>query len=152
MDLTPVIKIALGFIVGVMVGLTGVGGAALMTPSLVIFLKMNPVTAVATDLLHAIATDIVGAVQHIRQKNAELALSLAIALGAAATAVLGATVLTVFHEKAATRQATETYLAVGLGALLIGISAMMIWQTFSPRWGRQRKALEHPAVQTPRKS
>ena len=40
----------LGFVVGVLVGLTGVGGGALMTPSL-IFLGVEPLTAVGTDLV-----------------------------------------------------------------------------------------------------
>jgi len=149
--LVPLAKVGLGFFVGFMVGLTGVGGAALMTPSLVIFLRMNPVTAVATDLLYAIVTDIVGAAQHIRQKNAELTLSIAIALGAAPTAVLGASILTTLHRNKATRLATEKYLSLGLGILLIGISSMILWQTFSSRWANRGNGTTAPRPQPVRK-
>ena len=45
-----------GFVVGVIVGLTGVGGGSLMTPLLVLLFGIHPATAVGTDLLYAAAT------------------------------------------------------------------------------------------------
>jgi len=42
-----------GFVVGLLVGLTGVGGGSLMTPLLVIIFKINPAVAIGTDLLYA---------------------------------------------------------------------------------------------------
>ena len=42
-----------GFVVGLLVGLTGVGGGSLMTPLLVILFKINPAVAIGTDLLYA---------------------------------------------------------------------------------------------------
>ena len=57
-----------GFFVGVMVGLTGVGGGSLMTPVLVLFFHQNVKTAVGTDLLYAAITKMFGsAVHHSRQ-------------------------------------------------------------------------------------
>ncbi|MCP6508631.1 TSUP family transporter, partial [Klebsiella pneumoniae] len=49
-----------GLLVGLLVGLTGVGGGSLMTPLLVLMLGVNPTTAVGTDLLFASATKTVG--------------------------------------------------------------------------------------------
>ena len=49
-----------GFVVGLLVGLTGVGGGSLMTPLLILLFGIHPATAVGTDLLYAAATKSVG--------------------------------------------------------------------------------------------
>jgi uncharacterized membrane protein YfcA len=56
--------IAAGFFVGVLVGLTGVGGGSLMTPFLTLLFGINPTVAVGTDLAFAAATKTVGTIVH----------------------------------------------------------------------------------------
>src|SRR5271170_6945246 len=53
-----------GFAVGVLVGLTGVGGGSLMTPLLVLLFGIHPAVAVGTDLLYACITKIGGSFVH----------------------------------------------------------------------------------------
>ena len=53
-----------GFGVGLLVGLTGVGGGSLMTPLLVLLFSIHPTTAVGTDLLYAAATKSAGTLMH----------------------------------------------------------------------------------------
>ena len=53
-----------GFVVGLLVGLTGVGGGSLMTPVLILLFGIHPAAAVGTDLLHAAATKTAGSVVH----------------------------------------------------------------------------------------
>ena len=53
-----------GFVVGAIVGLTGVGGGSLMTPLLVLVFGIHPATAVGTDLLYAALTKAGGTVAH----------------------------------------------------------------------------------------
>ena len=53
-----------GFVVGLLVGLTGVGGGSLMTPVLILLFGIYPAAAVGTDLLHAAATKTAGSVVH----------------------------------------------------------------------------------------
>src|SRR6266571_4520697 len=53
-----------GFIVGALVGMTGVGGGSLMTPLLILLFGIHPATAVGTDLLYASATKTVGTAVH----------------------------------------------------------------------------------------
>src|SRR5271166_6367023 len=53
-----------GFCVGVLVGMTGVGGGALMTPLLVLLFGVHPTTAVGTDLLYAAVSKSVGTLVH----------------------------------------------------------------------------------------
>jgi uncharacterized membrane protein YfcA len=55
---------ASGFLVGLLVGLTGVGGGSLMTPLLVLLFGIHPATAVGTDLLYASVTKSVGTAMH----------------------------------------------------------------------------------------
>src|SRR5574340_1242151 len=56
-----------GFLVGLIVGVTGVGGGSLMTPLLVLFFGVSPATAVGTDLLYASLTKTVGGWVHGRR-------------------------------------------------------------------------------------
>ena len=53
-----------GLVVGILVGLTGVGGGSLMTPLLVLLFRFHPATAIGTDLLYAATTKTVGTVVH----------------------------------------------------------------------------------------
>ena len=62
-DINPLYSVA-GVFVGMLVGLTGVGGGSLMTPLLVLAFGFHPATAVGTDLLYAAATKSVGTVVH----------------------------------------------------------------------------------------
>jgi uncharacterized protein len=59
------------FFVGILVGLTGVGGGSVMTPILILLFGIHPATAVGTDLLHAAATKTVGSVVHGRNHTIE---------------------------------------------------------------------------------
>jgi uncharacterized membrane protein YfcA len=61
--------IILGACVGFIVGLTGVGGGALMTPALVLLFGIHPATAVGTDLLYAAITKSAGSVVHALRRN-----------------------------------------------------------------------------------
>src|ERR1700742_148944 len=56
--------VASGFGVGLLVGMTGVGGGSLMTPLLILLFGIHPTTAVGTDLLYAAATKTGGSVVH----------------------------------------------------------------------------------------
>src|ERR1700743_3716551 len=59
----PIYSLA-GFAVGLLVGLTGVGGGSLMTPILILLFGIHPATAVGTDLLYAAATKTAGSLVH----------------------------------------------------------------------------------------
>src|SRR5256885_13340296 len=61
--ITP-LSVLSGFAVGLLVGLTGVGGGSLMTPLLILLFAPQATTAVGTDLLYAAATKSVGSLTH----------------------------------------------------------------------------------------
>jgi hypothetical protein len=58
-----------GFVVGVLVGLTGVGGGALMTPLLILLFGVRPTLAVGSDLAYATITKLVGSVAYLRREQ-----------------------------------------------------------------------------------
>jgi len=64
MSAIPYLYAISGFAVGLLVGMTGVGGGALMTPMLILLFGIHPAAAVGTDLLHAAATKTAGSIVH----------------------------------------------------------------------------------------
>src|SRR5256886_17611587 len=64
MSVTDPLYVASGFGVGLLVGMTGVGGGSLMTPLLILLFGIHPSTAVGTDLLYAAATKTGGGLIH----------------------------------------------------------------------------------------
>jgi uncharacterized membrane protein YfcA len=70
-----------GFLVGVLVGMTGVGGGALMAPVLLLLFKLNPLIVVGTDLFYNAPTKIVGAIAHARQGTLDRPVAVNLACG-----------------------------------------------------------------------
>ena len=70
-----------GFLVGALVGMTGVGGGSLMTPILVLLFGFHPATAVGTDLLYASVTKTVGTAVHHKGKTVDWHIVGGLALG-----------------------------------------------------------------------
>ncbi len=84
---TPALSLS-GFVVGVLVGLTGVGGGSLMTPLLVMLFGIRPATAVGTDLLYAAITKAGGSWVHHKHDNIDWRITGRLACGSVpATAV-----------------------------------------------------------------
>ena len=59
--------VSIGFCIGIFVGISGVGGGSIMTPLLILVLRMNPLLAVGTDLLYSVPTKLFGAYVHRTQ-------------------------------------------------------------------------------------
>ena len=77
-----------GFVVGVIVGLTGVGGGSLMTPLLVLVFGVAPATAVGTDLLYAAITKAGGVYVHDRQGTIDYRIAGLLGLGSVPLAIV----------------------------------------------------------------
>jgi len=110
----------LGFVVGVLIGLTGVGGGALITPSL-IFLGVEPLTAVGTDLMYASVTKIFGTFFHKKNGNVRLDTSLKLFLGSFPAIVIGSQILRTID-----RELINHYLTILLGVILVITSIMSL--------------------------
>src|SRR3954451_15872474 len=77
-----------GFLVGMLVGMTGVGGGSLMTPLLVLLFGFHPATAVGTDLLYASITKTVGTAVHGKQRTVDWRIVRNLAVGSVPASVL----------------------------------------------------------------
>jgi uncharacterized membrane protein YfcA len=85
--------ILFGLGVGILVGMTGIGGGSLMTPLLILVFGVKPITAVGTDLAYAAVTKTVGGFKHLRQRTVELPISTWMAFGSVPAAIGGVYVL-----------------------------------------------------------
>jgi uncharacterized membrane protein YfcA len=83
-----------GFVVGLLVGLTGVGGGSLMTPMLVLLFHIKPAVAVGTDLLYASVTKTAGIFAHGKLGNIDWRIVKLLAVGS-----IPASILTTFYLK-----------------------------------------------------
>lgn len=79
----------IGLVIGFLIGLTGMGGGAMMTPILIWAGWAPPAVAVGTDLVWNALTKIVGAAVHYREKNVNLRLAGQLAAGSIPGALLG---------------------------------------------------------------
>jgi len=104
-----------GFLVGLIVGFTGVGGGSLMAPIMILLLGVAPATAVGTDLWFASITKFVGGTVHHRRGNADLRIVKWLCIGSIPFAVLTLFVLSLFHAE----QVKQGLVAEALGGVLV---------------------------------
>lgn len=122
-----------GLIVGVLVGLSGVGGGSLMMPVLVLLFRVSPLVAVGTDLAYSVPTKILGAVVHGRQQTVNWKLVLLLCIGGVPGAIIG--ILSLAYLKAhISLEALNALLRHIIGGLLIVIALTIIGvQLFSKK-------------------
>ena len=115
-DMDPALALS-GLLVGMLVGLTGVGGGSLMTPLLILVFDVKPVMAVGTDLFYGAVTKTAGGYKHLRQGTVDVKLSLWMAAGSVPAAVVGVVALGLL-EDALGEDFDNTLLALVAGAVL----------------------------------
>lgn len=109
------IYIVLGFLVGIIVGLTGVGGGSLMTPMLIFVFHVKPALAIGTDLLFAAITKAFGIVKHQQQGNINWRITGLLSLGSLPSALL---TLLWLHQTNINSDAINAKMKVTLGIML----------------------------------
>ncbi|MCC6315938.1 MAG: sulfite exporter TauE/SafE family protein [Thermomicrobiales bacterium] len=117
-----------GFVVGVLVGLTGMGGGVLMTPLLVLGLGMPATAAVGTDLAYSSITKLAGAWQHWRQGTVDIRVVRALAIGSMPASVIAVAVL--YWLQGHNAALVETQLQHFIGAMLVVAAFLMIRRVF----------------------
>lgn len=115
--------ILLGLFVGFMVGLTGTGGGALMTPLLILLGWARPLVAVGTDLVWATFTKLTGAGMHWRQKSVDFTLVKSLALGSLPGAIAGMILLR--HIASADKHQADRLSMHVLGGALVVVAITM---------------------------
>jgi uncharacterized membrane protein YfcA len=83
-------------VIGLLVGMTGAGGGALMTPMLILLFGVTPGAAISSDLVAAVVMRPVGSAVHLRARTVNLRLVRLMATGSVPAAFLGAYLLRVW--------------------------------------------------------
>ncbi|MCG2633519.1 MAG: sulfite exporter TauE/SafE family protein [Gammaproteobacteria bacterium] len=123
-----------GFLVGLLIGLTGVGGGALMTPILIFGFAVPPVTAVGTDLLFASITKSAGVLGHRKTNSVDWRVVRLLAFGSLPSALVAVWLLQGFSHDP---QMVEQLVTRALGVALVLTSIMIFARGWLRRLGDQ---------------
>ena len=133
-------------IIGFLVGMTGAGGGALMTPMLILIFGVTPSSAISSDLVAAVVMRPFGAGVHLRKGTVNKKLVGWMVLGSVPMAFLGAYLLHLLgHAKTAQK---NIELALGI-ALLLGATAMVVRYVLDRRGGQDRTGVVHEVTPKP---
>ena len=133
-------------IIGLLVGMTGAGGGALMTPMLILLFGVTPSTAISSDLVAAVLMRPIGAAVHLRAGTVNLKLVKLMVIGSVPCAFIGAYLLHLMGRA----KSSQHNIQVALGAaLLVGAGAMALRFVLDRRAGEGRTRVVHDVVARP---
>jgi uncharacterized membrane protein YfcA len=145
MHVDPYIVLA-SAVVGLLVGMTGAGGGALMTPMLILLFGVKPSAAITSDLVAAVLMRPVGAAVHFRKGTVNRPLVKWMVIGSVPMAFLGAYLLHLMGNTKSAQTNIETVLGA---ALLVGAAAMVLRYYLDGRAGYRRVGQVHDIVAKP---
>lgn len=134
-----------GFFVGLIVGLTGVGGGSLMTPILIFFFGIKPYLAVGTDLLFAAFTKAGGTFSFARQRLVPWRVVMALCAGSLPASAL---TLWVLHNVGPSDPAVQKVMTFTLGLALLLTASAMLFKVIRGKQTPKVLADEHLAAAT----
>ncbi len=140
MSIQPLYALS-GFCVGVLVGMTGVGGGSLMTPLLILLFGVHPSTAVGTDLLFAASTKAVGTLVHAAERTVDWRLVALLATGSVPGTIVTPIVLSQIDLGDARLQHV---VAVTLGCVLLFTAVVLLGgRRIRERYADRLSGLDH---------
>jgi len=137
-----ILMITAGLVIGFLIGLTGMGGGALMTPFLISMMKFDPVLAVGTDLAFAAITKIVGGVQHHQESKVSIKPVFWMAMGSIPASILGSQFIL---RQTDNRHLIEEFLPNLLGWTLIIVSIIIIARVFRLLGPKKESEVRYPS-------
>lgn len=141
-DIDPKLAIA-GLLVGLLVGATGMGGGAILTPLLVLGFGVPPLAAVSSDLLTSLVIKPVAAVVHLRKRTVNLGLVAWLSVGAVPAGFVGAMIIGLLNQS----EGLEDGLKIGIGIALVASLAASLGRQIRDR--RNTTSAEGPAPHLP---
>jgi uncharacterized membrane protein YfcA len=114
--------VVFGLGIGVLVGMTGMGGGSLMTPLLILIFGIQPTTAIGTDIFYSAVTKTVGGWRHFRMKTVNMELVRWLATGSVPAAVAGVALVSYLQNQVGEdRLDSLIYAVLGGTLLMVGI-------------------------------
>jgi uncharacterized membrane protein YfcA len=114
-----------GFGIGLLVGMTGMGGASLMTPMLILVFGVQPVTAIGTDIFYAAVTKTVGGYKHLKMGTVHRAMAFWLAVGSVPSAIAGVWVIELLQSKYGDDLDSVVLGMLGGALLVVGIATLL---------------------------
>lgn len=114
----------IGLIIGFLIGLTGMGGGALMTPVMILIMGVKPLVAVGTDLAYGAITRIVGGATHMHQGTVHRKTALLLCVGSVPASILGVGITN--HIRRTDPALVDGLLLHSIAWVLILVSAVMV--------------------------
>ena len=121
------IKILIGFLVGALIGMTGLGGGVLLLPILIFGLKVPPIIAVGSDALFNFITKIGSGLMHLRKRTVRRKVVVALATGSVPGSILGVSFLV--HLRTVYGSGVNNFITSAVGLLLVCIPTLLLFQT-----------------------
>jgi uncharacterized protein len=131
-------KILIGFVVGTLIGMTGVGGGVLLLPILIFVLRVPPILAVGSDALFNFVTKIGSAWVHVKKGTIKRRVVMCLASGSIPGSIAGVSLLG--HLRTVYGTGVNTFITTAVGILLICVPTLMLFQ---------RRIEEHVAHRQP---
>jgi uncharacterized membrane protein YfcA len=114
-----------GLGIGLLIGMTGMGGAALMTPLLILVFGISPVTAIGTDILYAAVTKTAGGIQHLKLKTVHRGIAFWLAVGSVPSALAGVYVIELLQRSYGEDLDKLVLGMLGGALLMVGIATLL---------------------------
>jgi uncharacterized protein len=121
--------ILFGLGVGLLVGITGMGGGSLMTPLLILVLGVKPVVAVGTDLAYAAITKTVGGYRHFTKGTVFPRMAFWLAVGSCPAALVGVWLLDRLRDSIG--DDFDTFMLLSIGGVLLLTGALVLLRTLA---------------------
>jgi uncharacterized membrane protein YfcA len=119
-------KVLVGFVVGVLIGLTGVGGGVLLLPVLIFVLHVPAIRAVGSDAMFNFFTKIPASVLHLKHGTVRRKVVLALAVGSIPGSIAGVALLT--HIRSIYGDGVNQFIKIAVGILLLIIPTLLLFQ------------------------
>jgi uncharacterized membrane protein YfcA len=111
-----------GLCIGVLVGMTGMGGGSLMTPLLILIFGTSPTTAIGTDIVYSAITKMVGSWRHLKMGTVNLELVKWLSFGSVPAAIAGVAFISVLEDHISEdRLNSLVYAVLGGTLLMVGV-------------------------------
>ena len=122
-------KILIGFVVGTLIGMTGVGGGVLLLPVLIFFLRVPPIVAVGSDALFNFVTKIGSSWVHLSKGTVRRKVVVALAVGSIPGSIVGVSLLG--HLRTVYGTGVNAFITTAIGILLICVPTLLLFRAGS---------------------